>query len=243
MTDGKENKFSGYKEKTLAFLRDKGLYVAALVGLLVIGGAAFFAYSPEKEQEAPPAPSPAQVSSSRDERLTEAIRPTPAPSPSAAPSATPSPTPQATPASTKKPAREKRSAPVKGAMQWGYAAQELVYSNTLRQWMTHSGIDIAAAKGTEVYAVWGGTVDAVYEDDALGITVEIVHSDGLRTLYANLAEDPPVKEGQKVNANASIGKIGNTALAECADPSHLHFEIHKDGKSVNPLDYVLLIEG
>ena len=130
-----------------------------------------------------------------------------------------------------------------GGRRLAFAADELVYSATLRQWMTHSGIDIAASKGTEVYAVWGGTVDAVYEDDALGVTVEISHSDGLRTTYANLAAEPPVKEGQRVNANAPIGQIGATALAECADPSHLHFEIHKDGKAVDPLDYVLLIEG
>lgn len=241
MTNGNKSKFSGYKEKTMAFLRDKGLYVAALVCLLAIGAAAFFAYSPEQEEAARPTPTPAQVSSSLDESLSEAILPTPTPAPAeAAPVPTEAP---AAPAPTRKPGREKKSAPVKGALQWGYAAEELVYSATLRQWMTHSGIDIACAKGTEVYAVWGGKVDAVYEDDALGITVEIAHSDGLRTFYANLAENPPVKEGQKVNANTPIGKVGNTALAECADPSHLHFEIHKDGKAVDPLDYVLLIEG
>lgn len=244
MTDDKKNKFSLYKEKTLAFLKDKGLYVVALLCLLVIGGAAFFAYAPEESEAARPTPTPAQVSYSTDERLSEAARatPTPWPSPSSSPAPAASAAP-ATPAPTKKPGREKRSAPVKGALQWAFAADELVYSATLRQWMTHSGIDIAAAKGTEVYAVWGGTVDAVYEDDALGVTVELSHSDGLCTTYANLAADPPVKEGQRVNANAPIGQIGATALAECADPSHLHFEIHKDGKAVDPLDYVLLIEG
>lgn len=242
MTNGRKNNFSLYKEKVLAFLKAKGLYVVALLCLLVVGAAAFFAYAPEKEEAAQPTPTPAQVSSSTDERLSEAAQPTPTPSPtpSASPAASAAP---ATPAPTKKPGREKRSAPVKGSLQWGFAAEELVYSSTLRQWMTHNGIDIAAAKGTEVYAVWGGTVDAVHEDDTLGVTVEIAHSNGLRTVYANLAESPPVKEGQRVNANDPVGKIGNTALAECADPSHLHFEIYKDGKAVDPLEYVLLIEG
>lgn len=247
MTNGDPNKFSQYKEKTLAFLKDKGLYLVALLCLLVVGGAAYFAYGAPQGVDPGPTPAPAQVSSSKDERLSEALHPSPT-----APAATPSPMPSASPAAsqapatptpTKKPGREKRSAPVKGALQWGFAAEELVYSSTLHQWMTHNGIDIACPKGTEVYAVWGGTVDAVYEDDSLGITVEIAHSDGLRTTYANLAENPAVKEGQRVNANDPVGKIGNTALAECADPSHLHFEIHKDGKVVNPLDYVLLIEG
>lgn len=241
MTD-KKNRFSQYKEKAISFLKDKGLYVVALLCLLVIGSAAYFAYTPEESEAARPTPTPAQVSSSRDERLSEAIQPSP--TPTASPSPTPSPTPApATPKPTKKPGREKRSAPVKGALQWAFAAEELVYSTTLRQWMTHSGIDIAAAKDTDVYAVWGGTVDSVYEDDALGVTVVLTHSDGLRTTYANLAPEPPVKEGQRVNANHLIGKVGDTAVAECADPSHLHFEIHKDGKAVNPLDYVLLIEG
>lgn len=246
MENGKQSKFNQYKEKTMAFLRDKGLYVVALLCLLVVGGAALFAYAPGRQQEAEPTPTPAQVSSSTDERLDEAAKatPTPAPTPSPSPSPTPAATPEASeaPAPTKKPEPKKQSAPVKGTLQWGFAADELVYSSTLQQWMTHSGIDIAAAKGSEVYAVWGGTVDAVYEDDALGVIVEVSHSDGLRSIYANLAENPPVEEGQRLNANALVGKVGNTALSECADPSHLHFEVYKDGKAVDPLDYILLIE-
>ncbi|MEA5059708.1 MAG: M23 family metallopeptidase [Candidatus Pelethousia sp.] len=227
----------------MAFLKEKGLYVVALLCLLVVGGAAYLAYAPQKNEAAQPTPTPAQVSSSKDERLSEATRATPTLSP--VPTVSPSPAasaPPQTPAPTKKPGREKRSAPVKGSLQWGFAAEELIYSATLHQWMTHNGIDIAAAKGSEVYAVWGGTVDAIYEDEDLGVIVEIAHSDGLRTVYANLAENLPVKEGQRVNANDPVGQVGNTSLAECADPSHLHFEIYKDEKAVDPLDYILLLE-
>ena len=75
---------------------------------------------------------------------------------------------------------------------------ELVYSETLGQWMTHSGIDIAAAKGTAVYAVWGGRVDRIYTDDALGVTVELDHGDGRISVYGNLDPDLPVEEGQRL---------------------------------------------
>ena len=244
MMDDKKNNFSQFKEKAVTIMKDKGLYVVALICLLVVGSAAFFAYAPGKGEAAEPAPEPAEVSTSKDERLSEAVRATPSPIPSSTPTVTPEVYEAPVAAKpNKKPVREKYSAPVKGTLQWAFAANELVYSATLNQWMTHSGIDIAAAKGSEVYAVWGGIVDAVYMDDALGVSVVIAHSDGLRTTYANLAENPPVKEGSKINANGAVGVVGNTAMAECADPSHLHFEIHKDGKAVDPLDYVLLIEG
>ncbi len=244
MEQENKSKFFQLKEKTVTFLREKGLYVTALLCLLGIGGGALLAYEPPEAQPAAPTPSPAQVGASLDERLEEArATPTPLPTPSPTPIATAQPSPEAaTPAPERSNAPSKASAPVKGKLQWSFAVEELVYSPTLKQWMTHSGIDIAAAKGTEVHTPWGGTVDLVYEDDSLGVMVEVLHSGGLRTVYANLAAEPPVQEGQRLNAGDAIGQVGDTALAECAEPTHLHFEIYKDDQAVDPLDYILLIE-
>lgn len=119
---------------------------------------------------------------------------------------------------------------------------ELVYSETLGQWMTHSGIDIAAPKGTAVYAVWGGRVDRVYTDDALGVMVELDHGDGRISVYGNLDPDLPVEEGQRLQAGDLVGVVGDTAVAECGAAAHLHYELYVDGKAVDPLEYVLLIE-
>ncbi|MDR0840127.1 MAG: M23 family metallopeptidase [Christensenellaceae bacterium] len=232
------------KQKSIAFLRAKGLYVVLMGCLGVVGGTALLA----GEKSAAPEPTPAQVSRSSDERLQAAQMPnppTPAPKTPAPGAGTPLPTKaprESAPQATRKPTREKVSAPVKGTLQWGYAADELLYSETLKQWMTHCGVDIACAKGTEVHAVWGGTVTAVYVSDTMGVTVEMKHADGLRTVYCNLAGEPPVREGQKVNATAVIGAVGDTALSECAVAPHLHFELYKDDAALNPMEYIVLIE-
>ena len=61
----------------------------------------------------------------------------------------------------------------------------------------------------------------------------------LVSVYANLRENVPVKAGDKLRAGDSLGRVGDSAISECGSPSHLHFEIHKDGKPVNPEDYCL----
>lgn len=243
MEGSNKNTFAHWKETARRFLREKGLYVAALAGLAAAGGGLWLANAPAKEQTPAPTPTPAQVSLSQDQRLEEAkASPTPAaPSPSPSPSpAEETPAPAAT--SVPKPKKEKASAPVKGTLQWPFAMDELVYSETLGQWMTHSGIDIAAPKGTAVYAVWGGRVDRVYTDDALGVMVELDHGDGRISVYGNLDPDLPVEEGQRLQAGDLVGAVGDTAVAECGAAAHLHYELYVDGKAVDPLEYVLLIE-
>ena len=142
---------------------------------------------------------------------------------------------------TRAPQRTKASPPVRGEIIWGYAVDSLLYSRTLDQWMTHRGIDISAPKGTEVRCPWAGTVEEVYEDDALGYTVKMAHSGGICSYYSNLRSDCPVKEGALLNAGAVIGYVGDTAISECSDPSHLHFEVTKDGEPVDPEEYVIII--
>ena len=66
------------------------------------------------------------------------------------------------------------------------------------------------------------------------------HSNGIKTLYANLASGDMVTPNQKVKKGETIGSIGNTAIIESAEPPHLHFEVIKDGKPVDPGDYLSL---
>ena len=129
--------------------------------------------------------------------------------------------------------------PVDGEVIWDYAMNELIYSETLDQWTTHCGVDIACKQGDTVRCIADGTVESVYEDDAYGITVVIVHKNGHKTIYSNLAKNEKlIKVGIKVSANQQIGTCGNTAKFECAEKSHIHFEYHVDGKPVNPHKYV-----
>ena len=115
---------------------------------------------------------------------------------------------------------------------------ELVYSETFEDWRIHDGIDIAAASGTAVLAASDGTVASVVQDPMMGMTVVIDHGDGYCTTYANLAETPTVSAGETVCAGAVIGAVGESALAESARGSHLHFSVTLDGDVVDPHEYL-----
>ena len=114
----------------------------------------------------------------------------------------------------------------------------LIYSNTLEEWITHRGIDIKAEKTTVVKASAGGTVKYIKEDPRYGLSITIEHSNGFQTVYSSLLSTEFVKEGDVVTQGQSIGTVGNSAVFETADGSHLHFEILKDGEYVNPDIYI-----
>ena len=128
--------------------------------------------------------------------------------------------------------------PVRGAVEVPYAMETLHYDATMADWRTHDGIDIACTLGDEVIASAGGTVVNVWQDDLYGTVVEIDHANGIHTVYANLASEPPVGEGDVVTMGQTIGSVGKTALAETNEVPHLHFAMTLDGRSVDPLDYL-----
>lgn len=126
--------------------------------------------------------------------------------------------------------------PVQGNISVDYAMDRLIYSKTLDDWRTHSGIDIAAAKGSQVKAVDDGTISEIKNDPRYGYLIIIDHVDGYRSIYANLAPGgDTVKLSQKVRQGDVIGSIGNSASFESMEEAHLHFELLKDGKNINPI--------
>lgn len=128
--------------------------------------------------------------------------------------------------------------PVTGEVLTEYAKDKLVYSNTLGEWITHTGIDIKAEKTTVVKASADGTVKAIKTDPRYGLTVVIEHANGFSTVYSNLLTAEFVKEGEKVTSGQTIGTVGNTASFEILDESHLHFEILKNGEQIDPNMYL-----
>ena len=125
--------------------------------------------------------------------------------------------------------------PLVGETVAAFSMDELVYSETLGDWRTHDGVDIAATPGTQVCAASYGTVTDVRDDDLMGTTVVIAHDDGCDTVYANLQDMPTVAVGDEVTAGQVIGSVGTTALAESALPSHLHFAVTRDGEFIDPM--------
>ena len=139
----------------------------------------------------------------------------------------------------KKPEKMTMVSPVVGEVTKYHSIDTPVFSTTLNEWRVHTGIDIATEEGAEVYAAADGVVSRVWSDPRYGRTVEITHSNGIVSVYSNLAGTGiAVKEGDEVASGALIGVVGDTSLAELAEEAHLHFGVKVEGVSVNPLDYI-----
>ena len=98
-------------------------------------------------------------------------------------------------------------------------------------------VDIAAQQGTTVLAASAGAVLSVTDDPLMGTTVVLEHDNGYQTTYANLQAKPNVEAGDPGSAGQIIGAVGTTAAAESGQP-HLHFAVTKDGKAVDPNEYL-----
>ena len=128
--------------------------------------------------------------------------------------------------------------PVDGEIVRDFAVDSLVYSDTLQEWTTHTGIDIKADKTTVVKSAEAGIVKTIKNDPRYGLTVIVEHENGFQTVYSNLLTSEFVVEGEKVEKGQSLGTVGNTAAFEIADEPHLHFEILKDSVQVDPNIYL-----
>ena len=128
--------------------------------------------------------------------------------------------------------------PVEGDIVRDFAVDSLVYSDTLQEWTTHTGIDIKADKTTVVKSAEAGIVKTIKNDPRYGLTAIVEHENGFQTVYSNLLTSEFVVEGEKVEKGQSLGTVGNTGAFEIADEPHLHFEILKDSVQVDPNIYL-----
>ena len=98
----------------------------------------------------------------------------------------------------------------------------------------HTGLDIAAAKGTTIKAAAGGTVTFSGEKGTYGLTVIISHGNGVETYYAH-CNRLVVKAGQTVSQGEKIAEMGSTGNST---GPHLHLEIRVNGVAQNPQNYL-----
>ena len=89
----------------------------------------------------------------------------------------------------------KFSNPVDGEIVRDFAVDSLIYSETLQEWTTHTGIDIKADKTTVVKSAEAGTVKSIKNDPRYGMTIVIEHENGFKTVYSNLLTSEFVVEG------------------------------------------------
>jgi murein DD-endopeptidase MepM/ murein hydrolase activator NlpD len=99
----------------------------------------------------------------------------------------------------------------------------------------HEGIDVTAPMGTPIEAPAAGTVRDAGWEAGYGNTIVIDHGFGTVTKFAH-ASKILVREGQRVSRGQRIALVGNTGLAT---GPHLHYEVHVNGRAVDPLRYVL----
>ncbi|KAF0213320.1 MAG: peptidase [Ignavibacteria bacterium] len=99
----------------------------------------------------------------------------------------------------------------------------------------HNGIDIITDVGTKVYAPGGGVVESVGWKGGYGLTVEISHGFGYKTLFAHL-ENTKVKQGQKISRGELIAYSGNSG--RLSSGPHLHYEVQHNGVTLDPINFI-----
>ena len=97
----------------------------------------------------------------------------------------------------------------------------------------HKGMDFTARVGTPVYATANGKVIRAQRSSSYGNVVYIEHGYGYETIYAHMKKIV-IEKGKNVKRGDLIGYVGNTGLS--AGP-HLHYEVHKNGRAVNPISF------
>lgn len=128
--------------------------------------------------------------------------------------------------------------PAEGDVICEFAKDNLIYSETLKEWITHTAIDIKADKTSVIKSSADGVVKSIVNDPRYGLTVVISHDDGFETVYSNLLTAEFVVEGEEVSQGQTIGTAGNTASFESCMECHLHFELLKDGEYLDPTIYL-----
>jgi len=120
---------------------------------------------------------------------------------------------------------------------------EFYYNKTLDVYYEHDGVDFAASEGAQVFAVDDGVVESIYKDDLLlGTEIVVAHADGLKSVYRFVTETEDLKVGAEVKKGDVIATVAAATGNEYKDGAHLHFEILKNGESVDPTEYLTLEE-
>ncbi len=125
--------------------------------------------------------------------------------------------------------------PVRGARISSYFTKRRFHP-VLKKWKAHLGIDYAARRGTPIIAAGSGTIIYAGRLGTYGNLVKIRHADGYETRYAHLKSfRRGIRRGKYVKKGHTIGYVGNTGRST---GPHLHFELRKRGRAINPLRVV-----
>jgi len=125
--------------------------------------------------------------------------------------------------------------PVRGARISSYFTKRR-WHPILHKWKAHLGVDFAARRGTPVVAAGSGRINYAARMGSYGNLIKITHADGYETRYAHLkAFRRGIHRGKRVKKGQTIAYVGTTGRST---GPHLHFELRKRGRAINPLKVV-----
>lgn len=237
--------------------QSKGFYVALGVCLVAVGAAAWTTYDSVKDYMAPTASSPVSsgtVVSSKDDKQAGATMSGVKQEPSSAVSSKTESEVSSADSSSKAESSSKASSsskttsskttqtntgnsmvvyPVGKNVTKPYSKGEPVKSLTFGDWRVHNGTDFSAKKGDSVKAMTDGIVKEIRTDVLLGKVVVIDHG-AFTASYCGLGDTVLVKKDAQVKVGDQIGSIKEVP-SEIVEESHLHLEVVKDGKNIDPM--------
>lgn len=118
-------------------------------------------------------------------------------------------------------------------------AHNSVYENkTLDKWCYHKGVDYAAPEGSDVRCIADGKIVLIDLSEKLGNIIEVQHADGVCSFYRFVDPVSGLKEGDSVKQGDVIGHVSAACGTEAKDGAHLHLEMTKNEKQVDPADYI-----
>lgn len=224
--------------KTERFLAGKGFYIALVVCVAAVGGAAWLGVNSAMDKLGESAPSIPQAASSREETQWSVPNETPVAKKQEgvkAESKSESVVESKTEVPTETAVEQGFILPINGEILNAYSGDKVVKSKTLDDWVMHTGIDIAAEVSTPVKAMSSGKVTLITSDSMWGTTVTIDHGNGIVSYYANLKPGVNVVENQNVKMGDVIGAVGDTCDIERAEESHLHFSVKQGNEYIDPM--------
>jgi len=122
--------------------------------------------------------------------------------------------------------------PTRGWLSRGYGMKNDPFTGVNQM---HRGLDIANHTGTPIIATADGKITSARKNGGMGKTIMINHGYGFKTRYAHLSEIK-VKAGQRVKRGDIIGLMGSTGYST---GPHLHYEVIRNGRTLNPYNYIL----